>query len=144
MRKTIDILRSARSLVEVGWTQEAYARNDAGTQVFLVSDAAVCYCALGALLAAGDKAGIEISKMHGRGGIAGRDDDPSWAAALDLVVRSAKIDYASRRLYPAGRRKGAEALVCCNDHHRAREADVVGWFDMALAEAVKAGTGTNQ
>lgn len=134
MKTMTDILQAARDLVQAGWTQEAYARNATGDPVDASSPAAVCHCAFGALLAAGDQAGIDGRRMLGHS-IKGCEDDPAWACALDFVVKAAQRSYASRGQNPAGHLKGSDALVRYNDHATALHMDAVAWFDAALAEA---------
>lgn len=51
---TVDeILEQAARLVERGWTQRAYARDDNDTPVLATSPEAVCWCLGGAIMAAG-------------------------------------------------------------------------------------------
>lgn len=143
-KSTTDILRTARHFVEAGWTQGAYARDIGDVGVSPENSAAVCYCAVGALLAAGYQAGLTADEMRGHS-IPRWNDDPVWADALDFAVAAARADYKERGMSsPSWRTKGAEALVRYNDYYAVRRADIIGWFDAALAASAKAEAGTNQ
>jgi hypothetical protein len=47
-----DKLREARALIERGWTQGANARDEMGDRLFVDTDEAVCFCMMGAIIAA--------------------------------------------------------------------------------------------
>ena len=48
--KTVkQVLQEARDLIEKGWTQHSFARDENGDEVEVFSDKAVCFCSLGAL-----------------------------------------------------------------------------------------------
>ena len=50
MTETLRVLREARDLIARGWTQGTLARDGNGDPVEPTSDAATCWCSLGALM----------------------------------------------------------------------------------------------
>lgn len=75
MSKKSESIRAAALLIELkGWTQDCYARNKKGHAVVVQTDEAICYCASGAMLAAGcdenaflavqNKLGLPIPKWN--------------------------------------------------------------------------------
>lgn len=53
---TLDVLIAARAKIEQGWTQGKMARDNDGVSVRPLSDDATCWCAAGAITAAGSSA----------------------------------------------------------------------------------------
>ena len=74
MNATLEILKKARELISdpSRWTQGTYARNSNGSQEFIMSPAAVCFCTIGAVRrVCGDK-----SYGHALFSLAARLPDP--------------------------------------------------------------------
>lgn len=111
-RETRDVLRKARGYIEQGWTQGAYARDDAFEPVEFNNRRAVCFCAVGAVSRAAHDLGT---------GSAG-----SEAALEELSGHCADEMYA-------------DVLHEHNDKVLNSQAEALAWFDRAIADAMERG-----
>jgi hypothetical protein len=103
---TRKLLTAARAKVAAGWTQETSARRADGLAVGASDPAATCWCALGALFAAGDALAPE------------RCDREMELRAADELKRLGGVPTS---------------LVGWNDRRGRTQAEVVALFDRALA-----------
>ncbi len=94
--KPSEVLLAARELVAGGWSRRLYARGPTGREVDELSDDAVCFCAVGALLRATSSDAYDPSDdfreakwmlentVRAQVGIASWNDDPT-TTHLDVV-----------------------------------------------------------
>lgn len=104
MSGTKQLLERAKCLIERGWCQGTYARDDRGFSVPTDFRTATCFCTLGALFRS-----------------AGVDDEKSFTrarASLDKVVA----------------RRGFTYIPEFNDDPSTAKEDVLSAFDEAIAE----------
>ena len=106
--KVLKVLRTARGLINKGWTAGAFAKNKAGKTVSVKSPDAVSFCSIGALRRAEFKLGT-----------------PGTAARARAELRKA---------LPTDAYTGS--IVMFNDHC-VDKARIVGMFDRAIARASK-------
>lgn len=107
--KAVTVLKRARKLLSnpERWTKGAFAKDRRGQRVPSGDPKAVCYCAAGAL-----------KRCAGNGVL--------WVVATSYLVRAARRGNYS----PAN-------VWYYNDHPRRTHAQVMRWFDRAIALAEK-------
>jgi hypothetical protein len=106
--KVLKVLRTARGLVNKGWTTGSLAKNKAGKKVPVKSPEAVCFCAIGALRRAEFKLGT-----------------PGTAAKARIELRKALPTDAY-----------TNSIVMFNDYSDDKNR-VVNLFDRAIARVSK-------
>jgi len=117
----IEILKTARHLIEQGWTQGNYARNAIGDRTDPAAENAVCWCTLGALRRA---SGFGIALNHL---VYCMEEDRYRIETNYGVVTRRLIDcIPSHQGYTAGE------LVSFNDAANRTKADVLKLFDDAI------------
>lgn len=109
--KTVTILKRARKLIEKGWTQELFARNEQGNRCSAESSAAVCWCIRGAMFAA----------VKGKFG----DEFVEAETILESVIPPSSLKGI-----------GSNApLVYFNDRKGRTKAQVLALYERAIAKA---------
>lgn len=126
----INVLRRARELVATGWHRRSYAatviggKSEYGQLCSPLHDFAVCWCARGALMRAVAES-MGIPPTDGFGG-----------AAVEHAEEDAAL-FVARHGLPKieGHDRFACDLALHNDRKGTTQADVLGWFDAAIAAA---------
>lgn len=114
--KTIEVLKSAKTLVTQGWTREALARTEAGVPANVDSIDATHFCLVGA--------------VH--------------QATANKVTISTMSDYVDVRRFALRELRNAlkafpghDTLMTFNDSPKTAQDDVLKLFDIAISELEK-------
>lgn len=80
MLTAADLLRLAAARVLRGWTRDAYARDADGRVVGAAEPAAVCWCAIGAIMADAGPRTTEVLRLMGGSNWLVQHNDHVWAS----------------------------------------------------------------